>query len=140
MPPFVFWRIETMASDPPISYNGPVADPVSSSLRGCCPRCGNGKLFSGFLSVRPSCQSCGLDFKFADSGDGPAVFVILIAGFIILFSVLYVQIVYDPPTWVIMAIFLPLTTVLCLGMLRPLKGLAIGLQYRNKAEEGRLER
>ena len=120
-------------------YSGAIANPVSSSLRGLCPRCGSGKLFSGFLSVQPECKSCNLDFKFADAGDGPAVFVILIAGFIILFSVLYVQIVYDPPTWILMAIFLPLTVVICLGMLRPLKGLAIGLQYRNKAEQGRLE-
>jgi uncharacterized protein (DUF983 family) len=124
----------------PKPYTGAIADPVSSSLKGLCPRCGNGKLFSGFLTVQPKCNSCDLDFKFADAGDGPAVFVILIAGFLILFSVLYVQIVYDPPTWVIMAIFLPLTVVICLGMLRPLKGLAIGLQYRNKAEQGRLEK
>jgi uncharacterized protein (DUF983 family) len=124
----------------PTPYKGVIADPVSSSLKGLCPRCGNGKLFTGFLTVQPKCHSCELDFKFADAGDGPAVFVILIAGFLILFSVLYVQIVYDPPTWVIMAIFLPLTVVICLGMLRPLKGLAIGLQYRNKAEQGRLEK
>ncbi len=120
-------------------YTGIIADPVASSLKGLCPRCGNGKLFSGFLSVPPKCNSCELDYKFADAGDGPAVFVILIAGFLILFSVLYVQIVYDPPTWIIMAIFLPLTVVICLGMLRPLKGLAIGLQYRNKAEQGQLK-
>ncbi len=128
-----------MSDIQPDPYTGAIADPVSSSLRGACPRCGSGKLFVGFLTVQPKCKSCGLDFKFADAGDGPAVFVILIAGFLILFSVLYVQIVYDPPTWIIMAIFLPLTVVICLGMLRPLKGLAIGLQYRNKAEQGRLK-
>ena len=82
-------------------YTGITADPVSSSLKGRCPRCGEGKLFTGFLKVQPKCQACGLDFAFADSGDGPAVFVILIAGFLILFSVLYVEIVYDPPTWLI---------------------------------------
>jgi uncharacterized protein (DUF983 family) len=129
-----------MPETKPKPYTGVIADPVLSGLKGLCPRCGNGKLFAGFLTVQPKCHACALDFKFADAGDGPAVFVILIAGFLMLFSVLYVQIVYDPPTWVIMAIFLPLTVVISLGMLRPLKGLAIGLQYRNKAEQGRLEK
>lgn len=121
------------------SYDFPQADPVSAGLRGRCPRCGEGRLFDGFLKVKPRCEACELDFDFADAGDGPAVFVILIAGFILLFGMLYVEIKYDPPAWVLFAIFLPLTLVVCLGMLRPLKGLAIGLQYRNKAGQGRLE-
>ena len=52
--------------------------PIARGLRGRCPRCGEGKLFQGFLSLRPRCAHCGLDFNFADAGDGPAVFVILI--------------------------------------------------------------
>lgn len=121
------------------NFDGYEADPVSAGLRGRCPRCGSGRLFQGFLKIKPRCDVCGLDFEFADSGDGPAVFVILIAGFILLFGMLYVEIKYDPPAWMLFAIFLPLTLVVCLGMLRPLKGLAIGLQYRNKAGQGRLE-
>ena len=120
-------------------YDGPHADPVSAGLRGACPRCGQGRLFAGFIAVRPRCESCGLDFNFADSGDGPAVFVILIAGFILLFGLLWVEIHYEPPTWLLLSIFLPLTLIVCLGMLRPLKGLAIALQYRNRAGQGRLE-
>jgi uncharacterized protein (DUF983 family) len=122
-----------------MAYDGPHADPVSAGLSGRCPRCGEGKLFDGFLKIAPSCRACGLDYDFADSGDGPAVFVILIAGFVIVGLALWTQITYEPPIWVLLAIFLPLTVLVCLAMLRPLKGLMIGLQFRNKAEEGRFE-
>lgn len=120
-----------------MAYDGPHADPVSSALAGRCPRCGEGKLFSGFLKLAPSCRACGLDFAFADAGDGPAVFVILIAGFLIVGLALAVEIAYEPPFWLHLVVFLPLTIMVCLAMLRPLKGLMIGLQFRNKAEEGR---
>jgi uncharacterized protein (DUF983 family) len=103
-----------------------------------CPRCGQGKLFKGFLSLRPACTSCGLDYAFIDSGDGPAVFVILIIGFIIVGLALWVDISWSPPFWVHILLWLPLTLILCLPLLRLLKGLMIGLQYRNRAAEGRL--
>jgi uncharacterized protein (DUF983 family) len=121
-----------------MTYEGPHADPVSAGLSGHCPRCGEGRLFDGFVRLAPNCRACGLDYDFADSGDGPAVFVILIAGFVIVGLALWTQITYEPPIWVLLAIFLPLTVIVCLAMLRPLKGLMIGLQFRNKAEEGRL--
>lgn len=121
-----------------MEYHGPEADPVSAGLSGRCPRCGEGRLFEGFLNVPPSCRSCGLDYRFADSGDGPAVFVILIAGFLVVGLLLWTEIRYEPPIWVHLVIFLPMTLILCLGMLRPLKGVMIALQYRNRAEEGRL--
>ena len=111
---------------------------VSAALHGRCPRCGNGKLFSGFLDLRPSCDACGLDFGFVDSGDGPSVFVSLIGGAVVVGSALWTEVNYEPPMWVDMAIFLPLTLVVCLGILRPLKALLIGLQYRHEAEQGRL--
>ncbi|WP_284178345.1 DUF983 domain-containing protein [Rhabdaerophilum sp. SD176] len=121
-----------------MQYHGPEADPVSAGLAGRCPRCGEGRLFDGFLRVAPSCRSCGLDYRFADSGDGPAVFVILISGFLVVGLLLWTEIRYEPPIWVHLVIFLPMTLILCLGMLRPLKGVMIALQYRNRAEEGRL--
>jgi uncharacterized protein (DUF983 family) len=121
-----------------VSYTGIRADAVSAGLSGRCPRCGEGKLFEGFLALRPNCQACKLDYAFADSGDGPAVFVILIAGFLIVGLVLWTEINYEPPIWMHLALFLPLTLIVTLGMLRPLKGLMIGLQYKNKAEQGRL--
>lgn len=115
----------------------PPASPMAA-LRGRCPRCGEGRLFDGFVSIRPRCGACGLDFAFADAGDGPAVFVSLIGGFVVLGLALIVEFRFEPPFWVHLAIFLPLTLVVCVGMLRPLKGLLIGLQYRNAAGEGRL--
>lgn len=126
-----------MAAD---ERNYPPISPVSTGLSGRCPRCGDGKMFSGFISLAPRCEICGLDFGFADAGDGPAVFVALLGGFIVLGAALWVEIVYEPPIWVHMVIFLPLTLLVCLGLLRPLKGLLIASQYRNKAEPGRLER
>ena len=114
--------------------------PIGRGLRGRCPRCGEGHLFQGFLSVRPTCEHCGLDYTFADSGDGPAVFVILIAGFIVVFAALIIEIVYQPPYWVHAALWLPLILIVTLAPLRLVKGLLIALQYHHKAAEGRLER
>lgn len=113
--------------------------PIATGLAGRCPRCGQGKLFDGFIAVAPSCRVCGLDFAFADSGDGPAIFVMLLAGFIIVGAALLVEVYYEPPYWLYLVVFLPLTLIVCLGMLRPLKGVLIALQYRNKAEQGRLQ-
>ena len=112
---------------------------LTTGLAGRCPRCGRGRLFKGFLAVARRCDSCGLDFGFADAGDGPAVFVTLIAGFFVLGLALVVDVEYEPPLWVHFVIFLPLTLVVCLGLLRPLKGLLIASQYKNKAAPGRLD-
>ncbi|MDN3718358.1 DUF983 domain-containing protein [Roseibium salinum] len=117
----------------------PAVNPVSAGLAGKCPRCGQGKLFDGFLSVKTSCASCGLDYSFADSGDGPAVFVIMLVGFIVVALVLFVELAYQPPMWLHMVIWLPLTVLLAAMVLRPLKGLLIALQFRHKAQEGRLD-
>jgi uncharacterized protein (DUF983 family) len=112
---------------------------LATGLAGRCPRCGKGKLFKGFLDLQPRCPACGLDNKFADAGDGPAVFVTLFAGFIVLGLALWTEITYEPPMWLHLLIFLPLALAVCLGMLRPLKGLLVALQYRNKAGQGRVE-
>ena len=59
---------------------------TESALRGLackCPRCGKGKIYSGFLTLAPRCEACGLDYAFMDSGDGPAIFMIMIAGAIV---------------------------------------------------------
>lgn len=118
-------------------YQAPVS-PVSAGLRNKCPRCGRGKLYNGFLRLAPSCSSCGLDYEFMDSGDGPAIFVMLIVGFIVAGAALIVEVSYQPPYWVHAALWLPLVLFLTLFMLRPLKSILIALQYRNKAREGRL--
>ena len=114
--------------------------PIGRGLRGRCPRCGDGHLFKGFLSLRPQCEHCGLDYGFADSGDGPAVFVILIAGFVVVFAALITEVLYQPPYWVHAVLWLPLILIVTLAPLRMIKGLLIALQYHHKAAEGRLDR
>ncbi len=118
----------------------PTALPIGRGLRGRCPACGEGKLFQGFLTLRPACEHCGLDFSFADSGDGPAVFVILIGGAIVVFAALITEVAYQPPYWLHAMLWLPLVLIVTLGPLRPIKGLLIALQYHHKAAEGRLQR
>ncbi|HEY7243509.1 MAG TPA: DUF983 domain-containing protein [Xanthobacteraceae bacterium] len=115
----------------------PPASLVMTGLRGCCPRCGKGKLFAGFLALRPRCDHCGLDLSFADSADGPAFFVMFISGFIVASSALAVEIAYAPPYWVHAVLWIPLILITTLVPLRPMKGLLIALQYHNKAGEGR---
>lgn len=112
--------------------------PIARGLRGRCPRCGEGKLFKGFLSLRPRCEHCGLDFNFADAGDGPAVFVILLGGAVVVIAALITEAMYQPPYWVHAALWLPLILLVTLAPLRPIKGLMIALQYHHRAQEGRL--
>lgn len=95
-------------------------------------------MFDGFLTVAPGCKKCGLDYSFADAGDGPAVFVILIGGAIVVFAALMTEIVYQPPYWVHAALWLPLILIVTLMPLRMIKGLLIALQYHHKAAPGQL--
>ena len=113
---------------------------IARGLLGRCPRCGEGKLFTGFLTLRPRCEKCDLDFDFADAGDGPAVFVILIGGALVVFAALMTEVVYQPPYWLHAALWLPLVLLVTLAPLRAIKGLLIALQYHHKAAPGRLER
>lgn len=114
-----------------------MANPGSASLGGRCPRCGRGKLFAGYLKVQPACEVCGLDFEFADAGDGPAFFVMSIVGFlavVVVFGLLAMGVVAGAAL-IIGFVFTIAATLL---ILRPAKGLLIGLQYKNDASEGRL--
>ncbi|OJU31253.1 MAG: hypothetical protein BGN94_00705, partial [Rhizobiales bacterium 68-8] len=90
-------------------------------------------------TVAESCGVCGLDYSFADAGDGPAVFVILIIGFIVVGLALWMEVSFSPPLWLHFLLWVPLTLVLALTALRLIKGILITLQYRNKAAEGRLD-
>ena len=117
-----------------------MASPLFAGLMCRCPRCGTGKLFQGFLALRAHCQTCGLDYAFMDAGDGPAVFIIFLSGFIVVGSALIVEALYQPPFWLHAVLWGPLILLTTLGPLRPMKGLLIALQYHHKAAEGRLER
>lgn len=110
--------------------------PALNGLLGRCPRCGRGSLFASFLGITPQCGNCGLDMSFADAGDGPAVFVSFIAGFIVCGGALLTELIYQPAYWVHAVIWGPLAVLIPLAMLRPAKGLLVGLQYRHDAREG----
>jgi uncharacterized protein (DUF983 family) len=120
-------------------YAGPIASPFLAGLRSRCPRCGVGKLYAGFLTVAPRCGHCGLDLAMADSGDGPAVFVILIVGFVVVGFALILEVVASPPTWLHMVLEIPMIIAGSLGLLRPFKATLIALQWSNKAKPHSIE-
>jgi uncharacterized protein (DUF983 family) len=102
-------------------------------IRGRCPRCGEGKLFSGFLKLAPRCNVCELDYGFADPADGPAFFAMSAMAFPILGFALWLDAAYAPAWWVHLITTLPLLIVLCVLPLRPLKGWLVCSQYYYKA-------
>jgi len=114
-------------------------NPVLAGLACRCPRCGKGKMFSVFLGLKPRCEACGLDYSFIDAGDGPAVFVILFSGFVVVGTALVVEMRYAPPLWLHAALWVPLILLTTLLPLRAMKGVLIALQYHHKAAEGRLQ-
>lgn len=118
----------------------PPVEPVGAGLKGRCPRCGEGRLFAGFLSVAKECGACRLDYAFADAGDGPAVFVILLIGFAVLGLALWLEVTAGPPLWVHFLLWIPLAVAGSLIALRLIKGVLITMQYSKQAAEGRLDK
>ena len=114
-------------------------NPISAGLRGRCPECGEGDLFDGFLGVARRCESCGADLSKADSGDGPAVFVIFVVGFIVVPLALLLEVAAQPPIWLHLLLWLPATVILTLLLLRPFKGVLVALQFHHRAEEARFD-
>ena len=112
-----------------------LANPFVAGLAGRCPNCGEGPLFEGFLRVSAQCSACGFDLAKADSGDGPAVFVIIIAGFLAVFGALFTEVAARPPIWLNLAIWMAVALALCVALLRPTKGLMLAAQFTNRASE-----
>jgi uncharacterized protein (DUF983 family) len=110
--------------------NHPETSLLRAALRCRCPRCGEGRLYDGLLEVRARCEKCGLDFSAEDAGDGPAVFVILLLGFIVVGLAAVVEIRFAPPMWVHVVLWTPLVLGGAIAMLRPLKAWLIAQQYR----------
>jgi len=113
---------------------GPGVSAFSAGLRCRCPRCGQGKLFAGYLTVTETCSVCGLDLKEHDSGDGPAFFVMSIVGVVVVALAMWVEISYQPAYWIHMVLWGPLILAGTFGLLRPTKALLIALQYRHRAD------
>ncbi|MEQ1714544.1 MAG: DUF983 domain-containing protein [Hyphomicrobium sp.] len=120
-----------------MTENAPVS-PFTAGLKCVCPRCGKGPLFIQILNMRETCSNCGLDYKFVDTGDGPAVFAIFILGFLCIGGALIAEFKFGVPWWGQVLLWGILTPLIAVFLLRFLKATLIALQYKNKAEEGRL--
>jgi uncharacterized protein (DUF983 family) len=79
-----------------------------------------------------------LDFSQFNVGDGPAAFLIMIVGAIITIGAVMLELSAEPPFWVHILIWVPLTAALVVGLLRLAKGALLVLEYRNRAREGRI--
>ena len=108
---------------------------LSTGLRCRCPRCGEGPLLTGYLTIRESCPECGLDYSFADPADGPAFFVMSAVGLIGMIGLMAFDLGMHPPIWVHLVVTLPLLTLMCLATLRPFKGWMVSEQYIHKAAQ-----
>lgn len=120
-----------MSNDKPEGSNAA----VWRGMAGKCPRCGQGKLFSGYLKIVDECSVCGLKFHGHDVGDGPVVPILMLVGAVIVGLALWVEFAYEPPVWVHLAIWLPLSAALTLAVLPVMKGMAVGLQHRFRSTE-----
>jgi uncharacterized protein (DUF983 family) len=110
----------------------PNISPFGAGIRCRCPRCGQGKLYDGFLKVADRCGVCGLKLDHEDAGDGPAVFIILIYGLVMAGLATWVELTYEPPFWLHAVIFGPLIVVGSILLLRPFKGVMIALQFKHR--------
>lgn len=124
-----------------IGPNGPVVAAPSLAevaLKGCCPRCGKGGLFTRIIVFAPRCGRCGLDFRAFNVGDGAASFLILIVGAIVTGLAMWLELTRSPPWFVHVALWLPLTLILSLVLMRIAKALLLALEYRHEARQGKL--
>jgi uncharacterized protein (DUF983 family) len=103
--------------------------PFWLGIRGRCPRCGEGKLFSGVLKLAPRCTVCGLDYGFAHPADGPAFFAMSAMAFPVLGFALWLDATYSPPWWIHLVVTLPILIIACAAPLRLLKGWLVCSQY-----------
>ena len=110
---------------------------LSSALEGRCPRCGARGLFRGWVRFADRCRACGLNFQNFNVGDGPAAFLILIVGTIVVVGALVVDGTFSPPWWVHL-IWIPVAATLTIGGLRLAKGLLLAQEYKQRAREGRI--
>lgn len=115
-------------------FNAPSS--LSAGLRCRCPRCGEGRLFSGFLQIAERCDRCGLDYGFADPADGPAFFVMSGVGILVTALWAWGVVAFRPPIWVQFATVFPALIGGCLVCLRPMKAWLVAEQFAHKAGEG----
>ncbi|VAX03118.1 hypothetical protein MNBD_ALPHA03-1404 [hydrothermal vent metagenome] len=113
--------------------------PFRAGLLCVCPRCGVGKLYTGFLTFKDKCPNCELDYGIFDAGDGPAPFIVMFLGLLIVGLALIVEVKFQPPFWLHFLLWFPSIVGGSLLLMRPAKALMVALQYHFKAEEGKLD-
>ncbi|MFM7611112.1 MAG: DUF983 domain-containing protein [Alphaproteobacteria bacterium] len=124
-------RWEPDRTPPALPYQPPSArDGLLRGLKGLCPVCGQGRLFAGYLRVADKCESCGAPTGRLRADDAPPYFTILITGHVLVPPVWWIERAYMPPIWLHMLIWLPLFTIICTLLLRPIKGAVIGWMMR----------
>lgn len=111
--------------------------PIAAALSGACPRCGARSLFGSWVGFAPKCRACGLDFSSFNVGDGPAAFLILVIGAVLVTAALLVDGAWTPPWWVHL-IWIPIGLAMTIYGLRFGKALLLGQEYRHRAREGRM--
>ena len=107
--------------------------PILKTIAGRCPRCGQGRLFRGFLKVADRCDVCDLDYSHHDAADGPAVFVIFVVGTIAAVGAVWLDFAQRPPVWVHVLVWPTVVIGLSVALLRPFKGFFVGVQYKYRA-------
>jgi uncharacterized protein (DUF983 family) len=106
---------------------------TTALLRGAtcaCPNCGEGRLFRKFLKVVDTCEACGEELHHHRADDMPAYIVMSIVGHIVVGLLMWAEFTYAPPVWVHWSLWLPLTVVLTLALLQPVKGFIVALQWK----------
>ncbi|HVO02797.1 MAG TPA: DUF983 domain-containing protein [Candidatus Cybelea sp.] len=111
--------------------------PVASGLACRCPRCGQGKLLTGFLKPAATCSNCGLDLRPEEVGDGPIAFVILVWGAIVVALAFWIEFTFSPPDWLLYLILIPVVLIGGVALMRPAKGVLIALHLQHRAGEGK---
>jgi len=111
--------------------------PLAAAIGGNCPRCGARTLFAGWVRFAHKCPDCGLDFDGFNVGDGPAAFLILIVGTIVVVGALVLDAAAEPPWWVHL-VWVPIAAALTIGGLRIAKAWLFGQEYRHRAREGKI--
>ncbi|MGH6931191.1 MAG: DUF983 domain-containing protein [Dongiaceae bacterium] len=113
----------------------PTLSPLKTGLACRCPRRGRGLPFKGLLTLGEGCPVCRLDYRKADSGDGPAVFLIFILGALAVGLLFVFQFVLEPPEWLTWLLLITLVLGGALGLPRPAKAIMIALQFRHRVGE-----
>ena len=128
-------------TDDPVPAPRDVGAPtiVQAGMKGLCPRCGEPSLYAGLLRFRDRCGRCGLDFTRFNVGDGPAAFLTLILGALVVGLAIWLQVKVEPPWWVHVLLWVPFMTAATILSLRVAKAMLLWAEFRNAAREGRID-